>query len=177
MFNEKEFISNGINKKIAKENICEQICIDFKLKENIFSDLKLKKNIILNQQKQEEDIILYQFADPENVKDIVMIDGENLPNIVENFDYNPNRQVFLYCSKHHHLCEKKLKPHIILKISPCTRPDGCDNFMVMDIIEMPKNYINVKKITIFTKDKFASCIVDNFYSFYPNIHVVHECRI
>lgn len=109
-----------------------------------------------------------------NIDTIVMIDGENLHKIVHDISDDDNIQKIIYLSKHHHSVNMELEDTTIKKISPSTRQDGNDYFMAMDMIKMPEKYPNVKRIIIYTRDKFGSVIVDNMKYFYPNIEVLHE---
>lgn len=111
---------------------------------------------------------------PFDVTEIAMIDAENLPNLVKEMKYNSHLQIIAYYSKNHHMAYIELPNHIEKKLSPCTRSDGCDIFMAMDIMNLPYEYNNLKKIVIYSRDKFAAAVADNFNTFFPEIEIRHE---
>jgi hypothetical protein len=108
------------------------------------------------------------------VKEVVMIDGENLQKLVEQIPYVPSRQIIVYFSKNHHMAEYKEPGYVLKRISPCTRSDGCDIFMAMDIMTINSQFPNVNQIIIMSRDKFASAVADNYMAFWNGVEVVHE---
>jgi hypothetical protein len=123
------------------------------------------------------DYTTYTPGMPEDIHTVYMVDGENMPKLVDHMIYSPSVQIYIYFSKHHPLVDKTVKSFVIKSVSPCTRNDGCDIYMTMDIMNMPSRYPNLKYIYICTGDKFASAVVDNFSEFFPNIRVGHEGNI
>jgi hypothetical protein len=103
-----------------------------------------------------------------------MIDTENLPKIVSSIKSFPHRQIIAYLSKNHHLVESTFPKHVIQRVSPSTRPDGCDILMAMDCMNLPAEFPKLSEIWIMSRDKFASAVVDNFNVFFPDIKVFHE---
>lgn len=117
---------------------------------------------------------------PFDVKHVMMIDGENLQKLVDKIPPERERQVIVYYSKHHPLANRTVANHVIKKIAPCTRADGCDIFMSMDTTRIPYDYPNVEKITIFSRDKFAGAVADNAPAFFGSKIIVdhdvnYEC--
>ena len=46
--------------------------------------------------------------------------------------------------------------------------------MAMYIMTLPSTFVNVKEITIFSRDKFAAAVADNAPEFWPDIAVHHR---
>jgi hypothetical protein len=109
-----------------------------------------------------------------DVSEVWMIDAENLPHLLQKLEYRQNTQIFVYFNRTHHLSSKHFPSFIITRISPSTRQDGTDVLMTMDIPYIPIHYPVVKKIVLFTRDKFASACVDNAPLILDNIEVVHN---
>jgi len=116
----------------------------------------------------------YSLPNPTNIQEIIMIDGENLQKSIDRIPYSSHRQIIFYLSRTHHLVESTVPEHVIKRISPSTRSDGCDIYMAMDTVNIPKDFPNVKRIYILTRDKFASAVVDNFILFYPDLKISHD---
>jgi hypothetical protein len=98
---------------------------------------------------------------PDEVTTVWMIDGENLPNLYKQIEHDRTRQVIVYLSRGHPLVQKDLPSYMIKRVSNSTRPDGCDILLTMEVSQIPTKYPNVETINIYTKDRFASAIVDN----------------
>ena len=123
------------------------------------------------------DTVHHPKVEPAMVKSVVMIDGENLPTIVSEVPVDDTQQIFIYFSKNHALARNNYGENISHSISPSTRQDGCDIFMAMDVMYMPRRYPNLEKITIYSRDKFASAVVDNIEYFFPSVKAYHDAHI
>lgn len=132
-----------------------------------------EKSGLLSWKSLREDVV-YLHPAPSDVKHIMMIDGENLQKLVDKIPPKQGRQVILYLSKHHPLAVRDVATHVIKKIAPCTRQDGCDIFMTMDIINLAREYPNVRQITIYSRDKFAAAVADNAPSFFGSKILVNH---
>lgn len=165
----------GTNKKEAEQNAAYNVYECFALGklggmgESELVDINESSS---NEKTEYEDEKV--IANKKDIEEVVIIDGENLPKVIDTIPYNDKRQIIIYFSKNHHLVGYKEPKYVIKRISPCTRIDGCDIYMAMDTMTIKEEFPNAKKIIIMSRDKFASAVADNFPSFFSGINVTHK---
>ncbi len=160
-YNNQIFISeNQPNKRLAEHDVAKQI-LDY-------ININNTNNIVPN---------TTYIQNPSEIISVFMIDGENLHTLVDTIKFDMNIKIYVYYSKNHSLIDKVVPSYITKCISPSTRNDGCDIYMSMDVMNMPNIFPNIRKIYIFSRDKFASAVVDNFPIFFPNIQIFHETKL
>jgi len=178
------FKETGGSKKESEQNAAKRM---FEYMDSAFGASYLSSNEISDPEYDSEEQELKREdvdqQDVESITHVMMIDGENLQTLVHEIRPTEGVQLIVYFSKHHHLARTKYKRHVIKRVSPCTRADGCDIYMAMDIMTMPSEYPNLREITVFSRDKFAAAVADNAPAFWgsdiwgSDIHVHHEVSL